>query len=90
MKVYNAIAIFDVFVVAESSEAAREALLAHIADGIKPSEVVGVEITHERAIRASWCEEKPFVGEDVSDADFAKLKGKTTLQVFKEIYTKQG
>jgi hypothetical protein len=89
MKVFNAIAIYDVYVIAETSEAAREALLVHIAEGMEPSEIVGVEANREPAIRASWREQKPLVGADVSDADFETLKGKTTIQVYQDIYTKQ-
>lgn len=89
MKLYNAIAIFDVYIVAESGEAARDALLACIlADELKPSEVVAVETTRESAIRASWRDEKPPVAADVSDGDFAKIKGHTTAEIFGRLYTK--
>jgi hypothetical protein len=90
MRVFNAIAITDVYVVAESNEKAREALLAWIAAGEPPSEIVAVETNREAAIRESWREQKPLVADDVSDADFKKLEGKTTIEVFKQIYTKQG
>jgi hypothetical protein len=89
MKLYNAIAIFDVYVVAESSEEARKALLAHIADGMEPSEIVGVEATREQAIRTEWRDLRPLVGADVGDTDFAKLKGKTTIEIFERVYTKR-
>jgi hypothetical protein len=88
MKLYNTIAIFDVYVVAESSEKAREALLAGIADGLPPSEIVGVETNREAAIRAAWREEKPLVAADVSDEDFKKLQGNTTIKIFEKLYTK--
>jgi hypothetical protein len=89
MKLFNSIAIFDVFVVAETGEKAREALLAWIAEGMPPSEHVAVETRQEQTIRASWREQKPLVAEDVSDADFKQLKGKTTIEIFEQLYTKR-
>lgn len=89
MKLYNTIAIFDVYIVAESGEAAREALLASIKEGTKPSEVTATETVRETAIRSGFREERPFVAGDVSDEDFEKCKGKTTAQVFQDLYTKQ-
>jgi hypothetical protein len=90
VKLYNVIAIYDVFCVAETSEAARESLLAWIEEGMKPSEIIGVETVRENSIRDSWREQKPLVGADVSDADFKKIEGKTTLEIFQHIYTKRG
>lgn len=89
MKIYNAIAIWDCYVVSETSEKAREALLVHIAEGMEPSEIVGVEANQERAIRNSWREQKPLIGADISDTEFETLKGKTTIQAYRVIYTKQ-
>ncbi len=89
MKLFNAIAIFDVYVVAESSEKAREALLAAIIDGTKPMEITATETVRESSIRSGFREERPFVAADISDADFTKCKGKTTAQLFAQIYTKQ-
>ena len=94
MKLFNAIAIFDVYVVAESSESARAALLAAIGwphgevDGLAPMEITATEALRENAIRESWREERPFVAMDVSDDDFKKCAGKTTFEMFKLIYTK--
>jgi putative heme degradation protein len=90
VKIYNAIAIHDVYIVAETSEKAREALLVWIAEGEPPSEIVAVETNREVTIREAWREQKPLVAGDVSDADFKKLEGKTTIQVFGHIYTKRG
>jgi hypothetical protein len=88
MKLYNAIAIWDCYVVAESSEKAREALLGSISDGEAPSEIVAVEANREAAIRDAWREQKPLVAVDVSEADFQQLKGKTTIEIFGRLYTK--
>jgi hypothetical protein len=89
MKLYNVIAVWDVYVVAESSEDARKALLAAIAGSQEPSEIVGTEVTREASIRTSWVEQKPFVGDEVSLADFNTLKGKATGEIFKQLYTKE-
>jgi hypothetical protein len=89
VKLFNAIATFDVYVVAESPEAARAALVEALRDpAFNPSEQVGYEVTRENSIRAAWRDEKPFVGADVSDADFEKVKGKTTVETFNMLHTK--
>lgn len=95
MKLFNAIAIFDVCVVAESSEKAREALLEAInppspeTEPLMPMEITATEIMRENAIRSGFRDERPFVAADISDADFEKCKGKTTAQIYAQIYTKQ-
>ena len=89
MKLFSSIAIYDVCVVSDSSEQAREALLAAIADGAKPTEITATEIVRESAIRSGFREERPFVAADISDVDFNKCKGKTTAEIFAQIYTKQ-
>lgn len=88
MKIFNAIVLYDVFVVAETNEAAVEALKAWIAEGLNPSEQKAMEARDERNIRQSWREQKPLIGADISDADFKKLKGKTTIEAFELIYKK--
>jgi hypothetical protein len=91
MKLFNAIAVFDVYVVAESSESARAALLAAIdavGEGIAPMEITATEALRENAIRTSWREERPYVAMDVPDDDFKKCAGKTTFEMFKLLYTK--
>jgi hypothetical protein len=89
VKLYNTIAIFDVYIVAESNEKAREALLGFISEGGPPSEIVAVETNREAAIRDAWREQNPMVAIDVSEADFRQLKGKTTIEIFEKIYTKR-
>jgi hypothetical protein len=86
VKLFNAIAIWDVYIAAESGEEARKALLAWIATGEQPSEIVAVEANREAAIRDSWREQKPLVADDISDTDFKKLEGKTTIEIFEQIY----
>jgi len=65
-------------------------VLAAIREGATPSEMTALEARTEGNIRQSWREQKPFVAADVSDADFEKkVKGHTTIEMFKQIYTKQ-
>ena len=52
-------------------------------------EQTALAVTKEREIRTAWREEKVIVAADVSDDDFEKLKGKTTLDVFNMLHTKQ-
>jgi hypothetical protein len=89
MKLFNVIAIWDFYTVAETPEKAREALLTWIAEGVKPSEIVAVEANREIAIRSAWREQPPLVADDVSEADFKQLKGKTTIEIFEQLYTKR-
>ena len=88
MKIYNAIVLYDVYVVAESGEAARDAVMQFITAGdLQPSESKAMETREERSIRSSWRDQKPLVGADVSDENFEKLvKGHTTVEVFTSIY----
>lgn len=94
MKLYNVIVVWDVYATAESPDEARKAVMAFIthevpAERLTPSESTALEAREERNIRQAWRDEKPLVGNDVSDVDFGKLKGKTTLDVFKMLYTKE-
>jgi len=88
---FNTIAVFDVYMVANSPEAARDTLIKGIACGdIKPSECTATESKFERSIRTGYRDERPFVASDISDSDFQKLKGKTTIQAFEMFYSKRG
>lgn len=88
MKLFRTVVVWDVCCVAETPEEALKAVRAAIRDGHKASEEIGTEITHERNIRAAWREEKPFVGDDVSDQDFERVKGKTTFQTFEMLHVR--
>jgi hypothetical protein len=91
MRLYNTIAIYDVYIVAESSDTARETLISAISSGeIKPTESTAVEIVRAGAIRKGFADERPFVAVDVSENDYTSIAGKTTLQIFEHIYTKRG
>jgi hypothetical protein len=89
LRLYNTIVIFDVYTVAKSPEAAREAILAAITSGEKPTEAVVKEVTMVNSIRSSWCEEKPFVAADITDEEFESLRGSTTQQTYERLYTKR-
>jgi len=86
MKLYHAIELFDVYVVAETSESAREALLQWAVEN-QPNELVATEIKQSNRIRPEWKDKTPLVASDVTDADFAKLKGKTVSAVADMLYT---
>jgi hypothetical protein len=91
VKLFNAIAIYDIYIVAESGEAARKALVLAIKDDpdFKPSEVVANESVREGSIREGWREERPLVAADVSDGDFEKVRGRTTSEIFQRLYLKR-
>ena len=90
LRLYNTIAIFDVYAVARSGETAREALLAAIAAGdAQPTEITAMEVRSQNAIRASWLEQKPFVASDISDEEFEKLRGVTVGAAFERFYLKR-
>ncbi len=89
MKLWNVIIVHDVFALAESPEKAREVILAAIHNGeLPPCDQNAIPVNHERSIREAWREQKPFVAEDVSDKDFESIKGKTTLEIFGQIFSK--
>jgi hypothetical protein len=81
VKLFNTIVVWDVYVLAENEYDARAGALANIVDGLKPSEQVARDVGN-RPVRAAWEREPPLVGPAVSDADFAKIKGKTTQDVW--------
>lgn len=91
MKLFNVIVVYDTYVVAETPAAAREAVMQWLKED--PSSLIpeetAFETREENNVRDSWREQKPLVGADVSDDDFEKrVKGKTTIEIFKNIYTK--
>ena len=95
MKIFQAIAIFDYCVVAETSEDARETLNKWITGfggaetPISFTELTATEIREEREIRRAMREVPPLVGDTVTDDDFTKLvKGTTNLRVFEKLHTK--
>jgi len=91
MRLFNTIAVFDVFVVANTGDSAREALLAWIHDEtLEPNEIVAVEVSRSAAIRAACRELSPIVAADVSDSEYAEVLGKTTIEIFQYIYEKRG
>lgn len=90
LRLYNAIVIYDDYVVARSGEEARRCLLSSIKDGlIDPMEVVAKEVTMANSIRASKTDDSPLVAGDVSDAEFENLRGITTSNAFERFYLKR-
>lgn len=89
MKLFNTIIVYDCYVLAESEEEARAALLANIkADLEPPSSENAIETREERNVREAWRDKKPMVGDMVSDADFNRAKGKTTIEVFNMLHVR--
>lgn len=89
LKLYNTIIIFDVYAVAKSPEAANEAVKAWIKSGeLAPSSENALEAREERNIRASWLDERPIIGDDLTDEEFKSLKGKSTAEAFTRFYKK--
>ena len=90
LRLYNTIAIFDVYVVSRSSKTAREALINAISSGdIEPTEITATEIRRQESIRSSWLDQPPFIADDVTEAEFEKLRGITTSAAFTRFYEKR-
>lgn len=87
MRLFNTIVVYDVYCVAENEEDARNAALANIVSGLPPSEQVARDVGRQ-PVRTAWLKEGPLVGDAVSEADFQKLKGKTTQDVWEELNLK--
>lgn len=90
LKLYNTIAIYDVYTVARDNETARMALLNAINSGdARPTEITSTEIRRQGSIRSSWLDQPPFVAGDVTDAEFETLKGITTGAAFSRFYERR-
>ena len=90
MKLYNVVKTFDVYAVAESPEEARAVVETFIRqEGLPASDEIAIEATDPRHVREAWHEQRPMVADDVSDADFDQLKGKTTMEIFKMLHVKE-
>jgi hypothetical protein len=89
LRLFNTIIIFDVYTIARSGEAAREALIELIKTAqIEPTEAVAKESTMANSIRASQADVSPLVAVDVTDEEFEQLKGITNAQAFERFYKK--
>jgi hypothetical protein len=91
LKLFHVIIIWDCFAVANDALEARNAVKHFIKhENMQPTEETALEASSEHNIRASWRDQKPLVGADVSDADFEKrVKGRTVIQMFEALYKKQ-
>ena len=90
-KLFNTIIIWDVYCVARSPEEARETAKRWITqEDLKASEEVALSVTREAEVREVWRNEKPLVGNNITDDEFEqRVKGKTTIQIFEDLYTKK-
>lgn len=87
LRLFNAIVIFDTYVVAREGQTARDALIELLKAGeIEPSEVVAKEVSSINSVRASCVDQPPLVAPDVTDEEFATLKGITNGQAFERFY----
>lgn len=95
MKLYQTIVIYDVVVAAANEADANETALKWVRGGYEGeaplaiSEGTSREIREERNIRTVMRDVKPIIGEAISDDDFEICRGKTNLEVFRKIYTKE-
>ncbi len=94
MKLFSVIKVYDVYVAAESAEEASMTIIKAIRNSdpetlLAPNEATVNEARNERDVHERWRDLKPFVGDDVSDADFETLKGKTTIQILDMLHPKQ-
>lgn len=86
-RLHNVVIVFDCYCVAESPAEAREAVKQMIyaenqEDRLAISDENALPVVHTRSIRDSWKDQAPVVAADVSDADFDRIKGKKTLDIF--------
>lgn len=91
-RLHNVVIVYDVYCVAESPEEARQAVKDLINaenpdDRLAISDENALPVTHTRSIRDSWKDQSPVVAADVSDADFDRIKGKKTLEIFETLST---
>lgn len=91
MKLHNVIIVWDVYAVTDNGdpEEARAAVMEIIRRGeLEPSESIAPEVGVS-GVREAWKSQGPIVAASVSDADFAKLKGKTSQDVYEMLTTKK-
>lgn len=93
MRLHNVVIVFDVYCLSESPETARAAVIDAFTnpdkDGnvLPPSEQVAIQVVHTRSVREAWRNQNPIVAGDVADADYERIKGKTTLEAFDLVHT---
>lgn len=90
LKLFNSIAIFDMWIVAHDAASAKQALLEWMRDPTSfPNEVTCTETQRANSIRAGWRDQSPLVAGDVTDAEFeSQVKGNNTIQMYEKIYTR--
>ncbi len=92
IKLYNVVIIYDVIVVANEGTSAREAVLQWIRDAdepLDPNHIASLQVVHA-PLKPTQQAIKPIVAADVSDQDFATVKGKTNQQVHDMLFKKEG
>lgn len=91
MKLFNAIAMYDFYIVANDSEAARAAmqLLVRKPD-IEPSELIATETTRHTSVRTAWRDQPPYIARDITDDELKPCEGLSTIEIFEHLYCKRG
>lgn len=93
MRLFNVVVVLDGYCLAETPEAARAAAIEAltIPDGegnlLPFSEQTALVVVNTRSIREAWKTKKPIVAGDVGDADYERIKGKTTLEAYDLVHT---
>jgi hypothetical protein len=86
IKLLNTIVMWDVYCVAGAGPDAEANACAALLDLISRGEIntscqKALEI-RVSPVRPQWRDQRPIVAADVSDEDFARIKGMTTQQVY--------
>jgi hypothetical protein len=85
----NVIVVYDVYCVAVEGESAELAVLEAIKSGeISASQHKALPMVAS-PVRPAWRDERPLVADDVPDAIYEQLRGKTTQQAYEFLTKKQ-
>lgn len=88
-RMMNVILVYDAYCVAVEGESAEAAVLDLIQSGeLKPSQHKALPLVAS-PVQPAWRDERPIVADDVPDAVFEQLKGKTTQQAYELLTKKQ-
>ncbi len=90
MKLFNTTHIYDLYVIANSWQEALEKSKQVIMKGDeKPFDANTIEIKKQIDIRVEWKDQAPFVADEITDEELAKVGASTTSEYFTKLYTKE-
>lgn len=79
----NVIVVFDAYIVAHNPEEAKAALLELIQQGEPPTSIAHYDrISRVEDIRSDCKDQKPIVAATVTDEEYEKYLGSTTVEFF--------